>query len=207
LRPPSSVTGRVASEPGRKESQQFQDVVPDIFGLEASELASLGAKRFHGKPPLIGLGVPRRSGGGRLQAFAIVRFLFGRALSITVAGRFVLAAILPTGLARRGLRLDSPRARRNHRTPAAWGGQAVIRVAGCAGARGVGGFAGARSGPQRHRTQRRRSSPKPQRQLRARTSGRSCAPPPRPPRAPCRSCNAPAVTLIAEFGKPASLSI
>src|SRR3954464_2193705 len=67
-------------EPGRKESQQFQNVVPDIFGLEASELASLGAKRFHDKPPLIGLGVHRRSGGGRVQAFAIIRFLFGRAL-------------------------------------------------------------------------------------------------------------------------------
>src|SRR3982751_3665918 len=66
-------------EPGRKESQQFQKVVPDIFGLEASELASLGAKRFHGKPPLIGLGAPRRSGGGRVQTFAIIRFLFGRA--------------------------------------------------------------------------------------------------------------------------------
>jgi hypothetical protein len=25
------------SEPGRKESQQFQNVVPDIFGLEASD--------------------------------------------------------------------------------------------------------------------------------------------------------------------------
>src|SRR3954464_2309224 len=67
-------------EPGRKESQQFQNVVPDIFGLETSELASLGAKRFHGKPPLIGLGVPRRSGGGRMHTFAIIRFLFGRAL-------------------------------------------------------------------------------------------------------------------------------
>src|SRR3954464_5365222 len=70
------------SEPGRKEGQQFQSVVPDIFGLEASELASLGAKRFHGKPPLIGLGVHRRSGGGRVQAFAIIRFLFGRALTV-----------------------------------------------------------------------------------------------------------------------------
>src|SRR4051812_47718258 len=67
-------------EPGRKESQQFQNVVPDIFGLEASELASLVAKRFHGKPPLTGFGVHRRSGGGRGQAFAIIRFLFGRAL-------------------------------------------------------------------------------------------------------------------------------
>src|SRR4051812_6328757 len=74
----SVMTG--ALEPGRKESQQFQNVVPDIFGLEASELASLGAKRFHGKPPLIGLGAPRRSGGGRVQTFAIIRFLFGRAL-------------------------------------------------------------------------------------------------------------------------------
>jgi hypothetical protein len=46
---------QVILEPGRKESQQFQNVVRDIFGLEASELASLGAKRFHGKPPLIGL--------------------------------------------------------------------------------------------------------------------------------------------------------
>src|SRR4051812_3102108 len=26
----------LTSEPGRKESRQFQDVVPDIFGLEAS---------------------------------------------------------------------------------------------------------------------------------------------------------------------------
>src|SRR3954462_11644498 len=68
------------SEPGRKESQQFQNVVPDIFGLEASELASLGAKRFHGKPPLIGLGAHRRSGGRRVQTLAITRFLFGRAL-------------------------------------------------------------------------------------------------------------------------------
>jgi hypothetical protein len=59
--------------------------VPDIFGLEASELASLGAKRFHGKPPLIGLGVHRHSGGGRLQAFAIIRFLFGRALRPIIA--------------------------------------------------------------------------------------------------------------------------
>jgi hypothetical protein len=50
-----SARNRGLSEPGRKESQQFQNVVRDIFGLEASELASLGAKRFHGKPPLIGL--------------------------------------------------------------------------------------------------------------------------------------------------------
>ena len=57
-------TAASISEPGRKESQQFQIVVPDIFGLEASELASLGAKRFHGKPPRIGLGGPRRSGRG-----------------------------------------------------------------------------------------------------------------------------------------------
>src|SRR4051812_17678884 len=71
---------QLSSEPGRKESQQFQNVVPDIFGLEASELASLVAKRFHGKPPLTGFGVHRRSGGGRVQAFAIIRFLFGRAL-------------------------------------------------------------------------------------------------------------------------------
>jgi hypothetical protein len=71
-----------ALEPGRKESQQFQNVVPDIFGLEASELASLGAKRFHGKPPLIGLGAHRRSGGRRVQTLAIARFLFGRALII-----------------------------------------------------------------------------------------------------------------------------
>src|SRR3954464_15528283 len=69
-------------EPGRKESQQFQNVVPDIFGLEASELASLGAKRFHGKPPLIGLGAHRRSGGRRVQTLAIARFLFGRALRL-----------------------------------------------------------------------------------------------------------------------------
>jgi hypothetical protein len=51
----SGMTWLQHSEPGRKESQQFQNVVRDIFGLEASELASLGAKRFHGKPPLIGL--------------------------------------------------------------------------------------------------------------------------------------------------------
>src|SRR4051794_3734039 len=70
----------VFSEPGRKESRQFQQVAPDIFGLETSELASLGAKRFHGKPPLIDLGVHRRGGGGRVQAFAIIRRLFGRAL-------------------------------------------------------------------------------------------------------------------------------
>src|SRR3982751_3447710 len=75
-------------EPGRKESQQFQKVVPDIFGLEASELASLGAKRFHGKPPLIGLGAPRRSGGGRVQTFAIIRFLFGRALTYRTGASF-----------------------------------------------------------------------------------------------------------------------
>src|SRR3954466_13201974 len=84
-------------EPGRKESQQFQNVVRDIFGLEASELASLGAKRFHGKPPLIGLGVPRRSGGGKVQTFAIIRFLFGRALSET-KGK---AAFWPGPLTRR----------------------------------------------------------------------------------------------------------
>src|SRR5215212_9537560 len=77
----SRTSGKLALEPGRKESQQFHNVVPDIFGLEPSELASLGAKRFHGKPPLIGLGVPRRSGGGRVQTFAIIRFLFGRALT------------------------------------------------------------------------------------------------------------------------------
>src|SRR4051812_470464 len=81
-------------EPGRKESQQFQNVVPDIFGLETSELASLGAKRFHGKPPLIGLGAPRRSGGGRVQTFAIIRFLFGRALRSWRSG-------LPRGLCAR----------------------------------------------------------------------------------------------------------
>jgi hypothetical protein len=73
------------SEPGRKESQHFQNVVPDIFGLEASELAASGAKRFHGKPPLIGLGVHRRSGGGRVQTFAIIRFLFGRALILQLS--------------------------------------------------------------------------------------------------------------------------
>src|SRR5215212_11249432 len=73
------------SEPGRKESQQFQNVVPDIFGLEASELASLGAKRFHGKPPLIGLGAHRRSGGRRVQTLAIARFLFGRALILQLS--------------------------------------------------------------------------------------------------------------------------
>ena len=67
-------------EPGRKESQHFQKVVPDVFGLEASELASLGANRLHGNPPLIGLGVHRRSGEGRAQTFAISRFRFGRAL-------------------------------------------------------------------------------------------------------------------------------
>src|SRR3954464_4600983 len=76
------------SEPGRKEGQQFQSVVPDVLGLEASEFASLGAKRFHGKPPLIGLGVHRRSGGGRVQTFAIIGFLFGRALrSISASAR------------------------------------------------------------------------------------------------------------------------
>ena len=36
-------------------------------------MASLGAKRFHGKPPLIDLGVHRRSGGGRALAAAKTR--------------------------------------------------------------------------------------------------------------------------------------
>src|SRR3954454_4115037 len=35
----------------------------------------------------------------------------------------------------------------------------------------------------------------------------SCAPPPRPPRAPRRRCRAPSVPLLAEFGKATSLSI
>ena len=74
------IVSGIILEPGRKGSQQFQSVAPDIFGLEASELASLGAKRFHGKPPRIGLGGPRRSGRGGVQAFAIIRFLFGQAL-------------------------------------------------------------------------------------------------------------------------------
>src|SRR4051794_30623447 len=72
--------------PAEKKVSNFKNVVPDIFGLEASELASLGAKRFHGKPPLISLGVPRSRAGGRVQAFAIIRFLFGRALRMLLTG-------------------------------------------------------------------------------------------------------------------------
>src|SRR4051794_24285321 len=71
--------------PAEKKVSNFKNVVPDIFGLEASELASLGAKRFHGKPPLISLGVPRSRAGGRVQAFAIIRFLFGRALILQLS--------------------------------------------------------------------------------------------------------------------------
>ena len=82
--------------------------MPDIFGLEASELASLGAKRFHGKPPLIGLGVHRHSGGGRLQAFAIIRFLFGRALILQLSLRTGFALMpLPVTVLGHGL-MDAP---------------------------------------------------------------------------------------------------
>src|SRR3954451_15196442 len=95
LRAPQRAAVGNYSEPGRKESHQFQQVAPDIFGLETSELASLGAKRFHGKPPLIDLGAHRRSGGGRVQTLDIIRFLFGRALrpgtpSVINKGRLLL---------------------------------------------------------------------------------------------------------------------
>src|SRR3954454_8321865 len=68
--------------------------------LKLQRWKASGAKRFHGKPPLIGLGAPRRSGGGRVQTFAIIRFLFGRALRPRRAERDPRDANFHTELAR-----------------------------------------------------------------------------------------------------------
>ena len=68
------------SEPGRKVSEQFQQVVPYTLDLGASGLASLTANASHGKPPMIGPVAERHGGDKRAQPFAVIRFLFGRAL-------------------------------------------------------------------------------------------------------------------------------
>ena len=69
--------------PAEKKVSNFKMLCLTSLVWKLQSWQASGAKRFHGKPPLIGLGVHRRSGGGRVQTFAIIRFLFGRALIIT----------------------------------------------------------------------------------------------------------------------------
>src|SRR3954464_11546431 len=66
--------------PAEKKVGNFKTLCLTSLVWKLQSWQASGAKRFHGKPPLIGLGVHRRSGGGRVQTFAIIRFLFGRAL-------------------------------------------------------------------------------------------------------------------------------
>src|SRR4051812_2006704 len=66
--------------PAEKKVSTFKTLCLTSLVWKLQSWQASGAKRFHGKPPLIGLGVHRRSGGGRVQTFAIIRFLFGRAL-------------------------------------------------------------------------------------------------------------------------------
>src|SRR3982751_6817013 len=66
--------------PAEKKASNFKALCLTSLVWKLQSWQASGAKRFHGKPQLIGLGVPRRSGGGRVQTFAIIRFLFGRAL-------------------------------------------------------------------------------------------------------------------------------
>src|SRR4051812_2303595 len=72
--------GGGSKSPAEKKVSNFKALCLTSLVWKLQSWQASGAKRFHGKPPLIGLGVHRRSGGGRVQTFAIIRFLFGRAL-------------------------------------------------------------------------------------------------------------------------------
>src|SRR3954464_2445456 len=80
------VLSLVSKGPAEKKVSNFKTLCLTSLVWKLQSWQASGAKRFHGKPPLIGLGVHRRSGGGRVQTFAIIRFLFGRALRDLSAG-------------------------------------------------------------------------------------------------------------------------
>src|SRR4051794_36693845 len=78
----SSGCAAISQSPAEKKANNFKTLCLTSLVWKLQSWQASGAKRFHGKPPLIGLGVHRRSGGGRVQTFAIIRFLFGRALRL-----------------------------------------------------------------------------------------------------------------------------
>src|SRR3978361_476981 len=82
-----------SKSPAEKEVSNFSRLCLTPLGLKASGLASLTANTSHGKPPMIGPVAERHGGDKRAQPFAVIRFLFGRAL--IVGG---LAMLSPTGL-------------------------------------------------------------------------------------------------------------
>src|SRR4051795_6854061 len=81
--PVGQVGGRVSAckSPAEKKVSNFGTLCLTSLVWKLQSWQASGAKRFHRKPPLIGLGAHRRCGGGRVQTLAIIRFLFGRALS------------------------------------------------------------------------------------------------------------------------------
>ena len=76
---------QICKSPAEKEVSSFSRLRLTPLGLEASGLASLTANASHGKPPMIGPVAERHGGDKRAQPFAVIRFLFGRALSSSLA--------------------------------------------------------------------------------------------------------------------------